>query len=97
MSPFLTKKIYKLGEYVLYQVPLVINGDNQCDLNLAVSSPACFERTAESTGESDDSSKDKKWAYQYENNYRTWFDIANRAATIKGCFLESKGPWTHAT
>lgn len=37
----------------------MINGDNQCDLNLAVSSPACFERTAESTGESDDTSKGK--------------------------------------
>lgn len=41
-------------------MPLVVNGDNQCDLNLAVSSPACFERTAESTHESDDSSKGKQ-------------------------------------
>lgn len=41
-------------------MPLVVNGDNQCDLNLAVSSPTCFERTAGSTGDYDDSSKGKK-------------------------------------
>lgn len=37
----------------------MVNGDNQCNLNLGVSSAACFERTAESTSESDDSSKGK--------------------------------------
>lgn len=41
-------------------MPLMVNGENRCNLNLAVSSPAHFERTAESTGESDDSSKGKK-------------------------------------
>jgi len=54
------KYTVKLGEYVSYQTLLVVNADNQCNLNLAVSSPACFERTADSTGESDDSSKGKK-------------------------------------
>jgi len=27
--------------------------------------------------------KEKKWAYQYENKYHTWFAITNRPPTIK--------------
>ena len=61
-------------------------------------SSACFERVAESTGESDDFVEENiKRIYQYENIFNTLFDVTERIAKINFCSLEPEGVYVLAT